>query len=355
MSFSATTPSINAADVNVIHSTMTAITLERAPMLAMLCDRQFEGELSSARSTIINIPDLSATAAASRGRTDAYDDRSELGAQQTVHEIDKHYESGYKISYIDQIEVPWNAVAQANEAVASALMTTIDDQINTYWAGLTTKTITTPSTDWAAADLPKDDGSGNNTNAGSIAQFVYGTTGNIIPNTGVPSSDAAGAFVRDFLAAVSLRFERRNVWSGNYIGGSADPQRAFCVLPPELVKVLSDDLATQNYHWDELTSSLLRGPSILSTIKYHGTLYGIEIMSSNALPIPTGNASGTPWKFYAGTPRATALSVRPMFESTWSAQQNQTEPFAEVNRLADFGIQLINHDLLVEGQIKTAV
>jgi len=354
MAFSATSPGINAADVNTVHSMMTAITFIRGQSLAGLCSRAFEGDLANARSTVIHLPNLSATVPASRGRNDAYDNRSELGATQIKHEIDQHYESGFKISYIDEIEVPWATVAQAEEAMTANMAKQIDDQIWAYIAALTTKTLTSKTLAFAAGDTTKEDGSGDNGNAGKVGLFSYGSDNNDIPATGVPESNTARGYIYQFLNDVLLRFRRRNVSMGVNIGGDARYNEVFAVFPPELVDVLVDDMAAKNYHWDELTSTIVRNRAILETAQYTGAVNGIRVFASNAIPAPTESKTTAKWKFFAGTPAALLLSIRPQLRAMWDATTNQTEPYRESNLICDFGIDLLNRELLIMGSINTA-
>ena len=354
MAFSATTPSIANADVNVVHDAITAITLKRAVSWPMFVDRSSEGRLARARSAILHLPSLGATAATSRGRTDAYDNRSELGATQIVHEIDKHFESGFKLSYIDALEVPWDTVAQGRQSMDLDMMIKVEDELSEYILALTTKALTTRTLDFAVGDTTNAAGSGDNGNAGKVGEFKYGASGHIITAAGVATATSR-AYPAKFLRDVAVRWKRRNVRGGASIGGDPMTMAAVAYFTPEIFDVLVDWLIAEDFHFDSLTSPLLSGPSILTTMDFEGMLWKFHIVSTNAIPAPTSSGTTRPWRAVAMTPKAVKLSKRPTFNATFGATDNETEPFYQTNMICDWGHDLFNRELLVRGRFETAV
>lgn len=354
MTFTQTGPNIANADVTIIYEMMTTITFRRSPSLLSFSTQKYESTLQNAYGSVVQVPDLSASASAERGVGDAWDTRSELGANQIGLVINKHRENGFKVRYNTANEVPWDVVAQGEQAISNSLMVDIETDYHNYLAGLTTKVITTPSAPWAAADRPVPAGTGDNGNAGKIAQRNFGSSGNVITMDGTPSGDAAN-FIWEALKFGITRFQRLNVQNGVQIGGMLDENALYFLLPPELFNVLTDWALEKELDWDRINESLYLTQGLFNTMDFQGTLRNVRFITPNVLPVPTRNNAANPWVAYMGYPWAVSAHKRPTFRADWGATENQTEPFGVRNQLCDYGFQLLQHEGLIKFQFATAV
>ncbi len=171
-----------------------------------------------------------------------------------------------------------------------------------------------------------------------------------------PSSDytkgTGGELPRRALKLASLRFARKNI-DGISIGG--EPGMLFAVMPPELFYVLGNDLEDQKLSYDVLTDQLFDN-RIRSTEGWRGRLYGIDIITSNALIVPTdANAGGTggKFKFYVGTRRAVAMGIQPPVSVVFDPTTNQNAPNYVLRQTGDYGRVMVNPHLLEEVTLQT--
>ena len=353
MTFTQTGPNLNQADVTIIYEMMTTITFRRSPSLLSFSTQKYEDALQNAYGSVVQVPDLSTSVTAERGVGDAWDARSELSANQIGLVVNKHRENGFKVRYNTDREVPWDVVAQGEQAIANSMMVDMETDFHTYLAGLTTKTITTSSEAFAAADRPVAAGSGDNGNAGKIALRSFGSSGNVITRDGNPTGTAAGQIWEALLFGIT-RFQRLNVQNGVQIGGMLDENQCYFLLPPELFNVLSNWLLDKSLDWDLINQSLYLTQGLFSRMDFQGMLRNVTFLTPNVLPIPTRNNAGNPWVAYMGYPWATSYHKRPIFRADWGATENQTEPFGVRNQLCDYGYQVLQHEGLIKFQFATA-
>ena len=353
MAFVQTGPSLSNADVSIAYEMMTTITFRRSPSLLSFSTQQYAATLQNNYGSIVNVPDLSASTTASRGVGDPWDKRSELGASQIGLVVNKHRENGFKVRYNTANEVPWDVVAQGEDAIANSMAIDIESDYHTYLAGLTTKTITGASDPFGTADVPADNGGGDNGNAGKIAVKKYGSAGNVITRDGSPSGTAAG-FIFDALQFGLTRFQRLHVRNGVQIGGMLDNMSTYFLLPVELFNVLVDWALAKNLDWNALNESGYLTQGLFSRMDFQGELRNVKFLTPTVLPAPTANNANNPWVAYMGFAWATSYHPRPIFRADWGAAENQTEPFAVRNQLCDYGFQLLQHQGLIRFEFATA-
>lgn len=348
---------LSASDVRVVHSTMTRITIIARPSIAQIMNRVHEPELQGAAAVVVHQPDLSTAAMVDRGRDDAYDTATEVGASQVIFDIDIHGEAGNKVYYLDEIEVPWDVIGQINEAQAAYAAKYCGDKIYTALKALTTKALgSAVEAISAAADIPKEDNTGSNNNAGKIGLLSYGSATNKIPKSGVPANNTARAYPLNFIEDIALRWKALSIIDGQYIGGMPAGDETTIWLPPPLTKVLNDEMKAQDLHYDDLNRELYRdGPSIFSPDgrQWEGMLYRCHILTDASLPSPTTDGSNSKWDMFAITPVGAGWAERPMREAEWSSTENETEPAHVMRKIKDAGFQLLHQFLVVRGQIAT--
>ena len=352
-----TVGTLSASDVRVVHSRMTRITIIRRPSIKQICDRSHEAELQAANAVVVHQPDLSSAAMSDRGRDDAYDAATEVGASQVIFDIDIHGEVGNKIYYLDLVEVPWDVMAQVNEAQSAYEVQYCGDKIYTYLRGLTAKAITSPTEEiTAAADLPKDDNTGDNNNAGKIAMLTYGSkSANFVSSAGAVSGDVARGYPLEFIRNISLRWKALSIIDGSYVGGMPRGDESMAWFHPVLIDVLRRDMEAKDLHFDTLTEGLLSGPSILAPDgrQWEGMLDKVHIMADASLTPPASDAASTFWDMFAITPVGLSWAERPLREMEWSAMEYQDEPCHVMRKIRDAGVQLTHNFLVVRGRIST--
>ena len=114
----------------------------------------------------------------------------------------------------------------------------------------------------------------------------------------------------------------------------------YMVMHPYLFRNLRDYMIAQDFHWDELTASLLRDNSLLAGRGFKGRLFGVDIFSSNKMPVPSGSTAATRWDFFAGTQTAVAANIRPPLVQFHAPEGNQitAQPGTVLRQIMDYGI-----------------
>jgi len=353
MPFAQTGPALANAQVSNLFSTTTTVNFKRRSSLLSFSTQAHEAEIQNNYGAYIQVPDLTATAAAERGVGDNWDARSELSANQVGITVSKHRENGFKIRYNTANEVPFDVMAQGNESMDIDMGNAMEDDFHAYLAGLTTKTVTQPGAAFAAADAPKADGTGDNGNAGKIVARKFGSSGNLITMDGTPSGDADG-YIWDAIRFALQHFKRLNVRGGRQVGGMLPEDQIYMLLPVELYAVLENWLADKGLDWDKLNTSIYEMQGVFSTLDFEATIKKVNILTPNVLPAPTRNHANNPWVFYCGFPWATSFHQRPKLRADWGASENQTAPFSVFNQLCDYGFQLLQQQGLIRFEIATA-
>lgn len=347
-----------AKDVNLVHSVMAAITLRRAQTLVQLTSQEREADLADTRSDVIHLPRFCAVTSASRGEDGTRGThRTTLEVAHIAHSIDKRFRGGFKLPCSDVREAPWATAAYANLALTSNMMSVFDDSIFAYVNGLAAQTLTSHVDEFTEANSTRLDGTGVNGNAGAVGLFSYGAPGAVIPKSGEPSNATARDYLCEFIRCFRLRLTRRDVFTRSAVSGDARESDAYAVFPPELVNVLRDDIINRGSLDDWRRHTIFADLSDWwdvppKTVHYEGTLNGVTVLSSNAIPAPDSDADGVYWHFWAATPAALLFSKRPI----WSFMcHDRDSGFLKAGLGFSFGLGLKNRDLLVKGRIATCV
>jgi len=341
---------MTAADMAERFSRMTTIDVDRAPTILPFLDRSWEAELLNAEVTTIQNWNLASAEAtlATLSRTTAkaaWQTAKEMARTQILFRWTQQAQQGVDIPYLDVVQSPVGDLEKVRAALAAALARQIEDNVVAYLNGLTAYTTAKP----AAGDLPKEDGTGSNGNAGKIYSKTYGDATNYIGTDGAPKG-TGDTLVKEALRDASVRFQRSDVLTGVGVGTRA-PSGLVSFIQPELLRVMADELEDDaTGAWAPPERAAAEGPAILRGERYGGTYRGIQLISCNGLAAPT--AKGT-WPFYIFTREAVAYARSMTILQNLTPQTNQDKPVYNQKVLMFFGRQLINSHLIMKPQIKT--
>ena len=347
MGFKVTAP----ANTSQLWSMLTTVNVYRDTSLLGYTDGRWRGQLQNNYQVHIPVPDLSNAAAKTRSRGDAYDTATDFSSNLIAHQIDKHAEQGNKIHYLDMVEVPWDIPGQAQSARENYMAIHVEDSLVDYIRSASTAAMTIGKPLTGSSNSPKADGSGSNGNAGKIGLVTVGSSTNKIPMNGVPANGTAKKAIYDSITMSAMHIRLANLASSRTVGGAVG--NVGCWMRPELFDILADYLLDKDYHFDELTSGALKGPMVFGSQQWAGSLRGINIYVTNAIPAPTSNGANVFWDWFFMAPSAIAYSDRPAFVANWSEREYPTSPDRVDRVIQSFGHQLINKDHIWRFRIAT--
>ena len=199
-----------------------------------------------------------------------------------------------KIVWEDLLELPWPVAEQTRQFQAYAIRRYIDDQMLSR----------------IFASVP----------SGSTSQL--GTTGTDTISISAPYQAAGniGALILEAIEAYILDLKIANaIDSAASTGGLGAP---YCMMSPQVFKVLRKFLRDEKYDWDALTAETLQTMSLLGGGPFMGRLFGVDIMASNAPGLAPASASD-PWNIYLSQPMIHIANIRPQLTQIFSPAENQ--------------------------------
>ena len=128
----------------------------------------------------------------------------------------------------------------------------------------------------------------------------------------------------------------------------------WAVMPIKLWRYYTDWLLDEKYQLDELTRSVLTGPSVFDSAMYRGNIHGVEIFTTSALSAPASSGSSQKWTFYLGVPQAITFAQRNPLVSFITPEDNQTGPDYLLRQIHTHGRLAVHENLIYKAEIPTA-
>lgn len=372
---------LTEADYAVLYDRLTTVELQEAGGLRALCNTTYLEEAAAMPGHQRVIQDVEfGTAGTVRefvGRPNfagMWGPAQSVEAAQIKINVDRQLVAG-PIGVLDYDEQNglFDLDGRGRAKMSNNLDVRISHGIADYLAGLATFSTYDPVAD----DLPKDDGSGANGNAGKV--FTAGRVGPAVAaNIGINGDRATATFgqplgneavamvgkaIDELLRYSALRFEHIYAMNQNQIGPAVGS--FWSMSDPAVVDCYA------RYLLEELDSELVKDtgvfsaetPRIFSTMAYKGRRYGIDIMSLPTPKLQPAQDSAATKKagfpIYIGTNMAVTCAVEPVATSVTPASITAgiagLQPgVTTVGQHCYWGRGLVNSQLLMKATVASA-
>ena len=280
--------------------------------------------IAGAKEVSLPKPVWTEAAATNRARGGDWATAAEVGQDTVIFKRTGGSQVANNVLWEDAIEIPWPLIDELRSRQAYEIAKRLDDQLYTYLVG---------SSGIASAD-----------------EVTYGTATRYIARAApyTATGTKAGELIWEALDDYQLKLERANALDG--VGDSVG--QMYAVLPPELFRVLREDMEARKLSWDLMTSELFRSGGILSGGKpYQGRLLGIDIFSWNGIAVP---GSGEDWKMVCGARAGMAAAARPALVQFFSPSENQISTAVGYlsRQTHEFGQAMLASNVFTEATIK---
>ena len=336
---------ISTTDLRQNYSATAAIDFDRDVVLTRLFDRSWEGELRNTYSTRIPKPNWNvevssytrhSTSSAQRGWGTS--NRPDQGWVDLA--TDQTFRVANEIDYDDEIELPISYFNRYRAVQTTKIGQYIEDNLVTWLAGQTYS---------AAADTATSITFGT---AGS------GTTGAWVAADGTtlgPDATASQKLVHNAIKKVRSEMAQNNVLGQHSLApeGGRLSAGVWFVMRPELFDIESDYLESLGLSYDRLNDSLFVEGSIFGGGQYVGSLKGVALWTTTALPV-AGTVANSYWDCYASIPGAMTLAVKPGVVQTLTPETNPDDATWCIRQKGAFGRALIEPQHLYRLRIRAS-
>ena len=355
-------------DLDQAFSARFAAVLARTPTIVRMLNRNWESDARNNENVTIDNLDLErdgegastivvadrgggTMAAAEAAFKQDYQDPSEFNVNQQTWRIDQGGENSFKM-YDKDIRRTRRGRGRINAGVAKLQSNALlyrEDNIVAYMGALETYATDDP----AADDLPKDDNSGTNGNAGSIHATTIGSGNQALLTNGVPRTSGATDVFLTGLEDLRLRLQDTNIIGGELIAG--DLGAPVLLVRPEVLRGFINMLRNAKVTAESLNISLYQSMAAFGTALEQDRLMDLNIVVSQALPKPASNTAG--FVSYLFTPQA--ITYADDVPNFWSQAPRANGglnpgPFFSYHQVFSFGRKLVNANQIIEVTFATA-
>lgn len=345
----------SGTDIDQAFSARFAAELARTPTIVRMLNRNWESDARNNENVIIDNLELERDGAGASSivvadRPEAqfkrdFQDPTEFNVNQQSWKIDQGGENSFKM-YDKDIRRTRRGRGRINAGVAKLQSNAIldrEDNIVAYMGALTTYATDAP----VAADLPNNDNTGRNGNAGSIHAVTIGSGNQALTPNGVPRSGGATDVFFSGLEDLRLRLQDTNIIGGELIAG--DLGAPVLLVRPEVIRGFIHMLRTEKITAEALNISLYQSMAAFGTALEQDRLMDLNIVVSQALPKPAGPTSG--FTSYLFTPQAiTYADDIPNFwsQSPRSSGGQNDGPFFSYHQVFSYGRKLVNASQIIK-------
>ncbi len=336
---------ITTADLRQNYSQTAIFDFDRDTVVTRLFDRTFEADLRNSYQVSIPKPDLNvsvgtytrhSTTAANRGwGTSNRPDFDSITLQ-----ADQNFRVANEIDWDDENELPIRLFNRFRAEQTRKIGQHIEDNLVTFLGAQT----------FSAAD-------------DTATSITFGTAGTGSSGAWIAADgetlgadrDASRKLVHDAIRKVRSSMAIKNVLGPHSLSpeGGRLTRGVWMIMRPELFDIESDYLESLGLNYDRLSESLLVNGSIFGNAQYIGSLKGVALWTTTALPI-AGTVSNSYWDCYASIPGAAALAVKTGVVQTLTPETNPDDATWAIRQKGAFGRVMVDPQYLFRLRIRAS-
>ena len=311
-------PDLNTiAALRVAYNRKTTLSFNRDAVTLPLFDRSYQDDIRAYGETKIPNPNYNATIQRRTAPDIDFDAPATASVEYLAHALEAQaFEGSVVVDYRAAPRLPYNAMDMAREKAAREVKEDIEEAV---WTKIRAATLTTIAQGTAGSFFIKPDGD----------------------PSGVGSEKLPRLAMNKFITAM-IRAKILGQSALDPIGGALG--MPWCVLPPEIYSVFTDQLIDAGYQYDRLTEDILSRGAVMTNEAETGVYRRIMLVNTPVLPVAT---SGTQkWEMYLGFAPAIAYSETEPLIRDFVPTNHPTKPVSQMNLIVDIAVTIKQTALL---------